>query len=66
MQNRIVVSCRKSSTITPASVRIHGTSVLGVESSKYTLLSNNFMTCQAEIGSYVQGTQFEKDSFLNS
>ena len=30
--------------------------------SKYTLLSKNLRTCQAEIGSYVQGTLFEKDS----
>ena len=30
--------------------------------SKYTLLSQNFMTCQAETGSYVQGIKFEKDS----
>ena len=31
--------------------------------SKYTLLSKNLMICQAEIGSYVQGSQFEKNSF---
>ena len=35
---------------------------LWLKFSKYTLLSKNLMACQAEIGSYVQGPQLEKDS----